>query len=114
MPVADRMRRLLLDTIASNINELTIGFDGTPSTNSDGAAGKPALTVAPTVKVIDDTTLLVEAFIPKDFEFTESIKEVFIQYRGTSSFTPVARHTVKPIIKTSRNELRIQVLIEVR
>tara|TARA_R110002020_G_scaffold243165_1_gene456650 strand:- start:3289 stop:3633 length:345 start_codon:yes stop_codon:yes gene_type:complete len=114
MPVSDRMRRVLLDTIASNINELTIGFDGTPSTNSDGSAGKPALTINPTVKIIDNTTLLVEGVIPSSYEFTESIKEVYIQYRGTSSFTPVARHTVKPIIKTTRNELRIQVLIEVR
>ena len=42
MPISDHIKRTLLDTLVSNINEMVIGFDGTPSTSSDGAAGRPA------------------------------------------------------------------------
>ena len=45
MPISDFMRRLLLDTLASNINEVILGFDGTPATTDDGSAGRPAVTV---------------------------------------------------------------------
>ena len=49
MTASDHLKRLLLDTIADNINEVIVGFDGTPATSSDGAAGRPALTLTPTV-----------------------------------------------------------------
>ena len=114
MPVSDHIKRALLDTLVSNINEMVIGFDGTPATSSDGAAGRPALTINPTVRIVDDNTILVEGFIPATEAFDDSLKEVYIQFRGTNSFTPVGRHTILPITKTTRNEIRIQLLIEVK
>lgn len=114
MPVSDHIKRVLLDTLVSNINEMVIGFDGTPATSSDGATGRPALTINPTVRIVDDNTILVEGFIPATEAFDDAIKEVYIQFRGSNSFTPVARHTILPVTKTTRNELRIQLLIEVK
>jgi hypothetical protein len=65
MPVSDYIKRTLLDTLVSNINE--------------------------------------------------TLKEVYIQFKGTdSTFIPVARHTIAPVLKTSANEMRVQVLIEVK
>jgi len=113
MPISNHLRRLLLKTIADNINEVTLGFDGTPATPSDGAVGRPAITLTPTITIVDDNTLLVEAQLPIDNAFTDTIKEVYIQYRGTTDFTPVARFTTRPITKTSGNELLIQIIIEV-
>ena len=84
MPVSNHLRRLLLQTIADNINEVIIGFDGTPATSDDGSAGRPAVSLTPTVTIIDDT-----------------------------DFTPVARYTTKPIIKSNTNELQIEIIIEV-
>ena len=114
MPVSDHIKRALLDTIVSNINEMVIGFDGTPSTSSDGAAGRPAITVNPTVRIVDDNTILVEGFIPASHAFDDSLKEVYVQFRGANSLTPVARHTILPVLKTTQNELRIQLMIEVK
>ena len=113
MPVSNHIRRLLLKTIADNINQVTLGFDGTPATTSDGAAGRPAVTLTPTVTIMDDTTLLIEAKLPNDETYTEPIKEVYVQYQGASDFTPVARYTTRPITKTTSNELLIQIMIEV-
>ena len=113
MPISDYIRRLLIETIANNINEVILGFDGTPATSEDGAAGRPAITLTPNVTIVDDTSLLVEATLPYDNSFNEKIKEVYIQFRDTAEFTPVARYTVSPITKTNANELKIQIAIEV-
>jgi hypothetical protein len=113
MPVSNHLRRLLLQTIADTINEVVIGFDGTPATSEDGSAGRPAVSLTPTVTIIDDTALLVEVSLNEDFAFTDKIREVYIQYRDTSDFTPVARYTTKPIMKSNSNELHIEILIEV-
>jgi|TARA_R100000234_G_scaffold35382_1_gene21041 hypothetical protein len=113
MPVSNHLRRLLVQTIADNINEVTLGFDGTTATSSDGAAGRPAITLTPTVTVIDDDTVLVEAVLPFADSFDETIKEVYVQFRGASSFTPIGRFTTRPITKTTTNELVVQITIEV-
>ena len=49
MPASDQLKRLMIETIANNINEMVIGFDGTPATSSDGTAGRPAITLTPSV-----------------------------------------------------------------
>ena len=113
MPVSDRLKRMLLETIESNIDEMVIGFDGTPSTSQDGAAGRPAIVITPTVRITSHSTILVEGFIPATESFTDTLKEVFVQLRGTNPI-PIARHTIAPIFKTTGNEMRIQVIIEVK
>tara|TARA_R100000008_G_C3507059_1_gene126802 strand:+ start:177 stop:521 length:345 start_codon:yes stop_codon:yes gene_type:complete len=114
MPASDYMKRLLLDTIAANVNEMTLGFDGTPSTSSDGAAGRPAVTITPTITVIDDTSLLVEGTLGTQHVFSEPLKEVYLQFRDTNSFTPVSRHVIAPVVKNDSNEMKVQIVIEVR
>ena len=101
MPVSNHLRRLLT------------GFDGTSATPSDGAAGRPAVTLTPTVTIVDDDTILIEAILPFADSFDETIKEVYVQFRGASSFTPIGRFTTRPITKTTTNELVIQIVIEV-
>lgn len=110
----DHLKRLLIETIANNINEITFGFDGTPATSSDGSAGRPALTLTPTVKIMDNSTLLIEADIPTTYSYVESLKEVYIQMRNTNEFTPIARYTFRPIMKTNGNEVKVQILLEVK
>lgn len=114
MPANDHLKRLMVDTIAANINEMIIGFDGTPATSSDGSAGRPALTVKPKITVLDNASLLVEANLSTADVFDETLKEVFVQLRGSSGFTPITRHVFRPIKKTSTNEMKIQLVIEVR
>ena len=113
IPVSDYIKRLLLDTLASNINEVILGFDGTPATSDDGAAGRPAITLVPSVTIVDETSLLVEATLPYTESFTDKIREVYIQFRDTTEFTPVARYTINPVTKNNSNELVIQIAIEV-
>lgn len=113
IPVSDYVKRLLLETLADNINEVILGFDGTPATSDDGSAGRPAITLVPRVTIVDDTSLLVEAILPYTQTFNDNIREVYIQFRDTTEFTPVARYTIAPINKSNSNELKIQIAIEV-
>jgi len=113
MPVSDYIKRLLLETLASNINEVILGFDGTPATSDDGSAGRPAIVLTPSVTIVDETSLLVEATLPYTESFTDKIREVYIQFRDTTEFTPVARYTINPVTKNNSNELLIQIAIEV-
>ena len=114
MPANDHLKRLMIETIADNINEMVIGFDSTPATSSDGSAGRPAITITPTVRIMDNSTLLVEGNLTTADTFDETLKEVFVQLRGTSGFTPITRHVFNPIKKTSTNEVVIQLMIEVK
>jgi len=113
IPVSDYIKRLLLETLADNINEVILGFDGTPATSDDGSAGRPAITLVPSVTIVDETSLLVEATLPYTESFTDKIREVYVQFRDTNEFTPVARYTISPITKSNTNELLIQIAIEV-
>ena len=114
MPASDHLKRRMIETIANNINEMTIGFDGTPATSSDGAAGRPAITITPTVKILDNATLLVEGTLSTADSFDESLKEVYVQLRGATGFTPITRHVFRPISKNTNNELMIQLIVEVK
>ena len=114
MPASDHLKRLMIETIADNINEMTIGFDGTPATSSDGSAGRPAVTLTPSVKILDNSTLLVEGTLTTANTFDESLKEVYVQLRGATGFTPITRHVFRPINKTDTNEVIIQLIVEVK
>ena len=114
MPANDHLKRLMIETIASNINEMVIGFDSTPATSSDGSAGRPAITLTPTIRIMDNSTLLVEGNLSIADEFDEALKEVYVQLRGASDFTPITRHVFRPIKKTVNNEVVFQLMLEVK
>ena len=115
MPANDHLKRLVIETIADNINEMVIGFDSTPATSSDGSAGRPAITITPTVRIMDNSTLLVEGNLTTANAFDETLKEVFVQLReGFKRIHPITRHVFNPIKKTSTNEVVIQLMIEVK
>ncbi len=93
---------------------MVLGFDGTPATNDDGSAGRPAITLTPIVTIVDDTTLLVEASLPIANSFTDTIKEVVLLSKDSNGvFSCIARYNTKPIIKTTQNEVKIEISIEV-
>jgi len=115
MAISNHIKSNLLTTIQNSINSLVLGFDGTPATNDDGGAGRPAITLTHIITQIDETTLLIEASLPISESFTDTIKEVVLLNKDltTGVYTPVARYNTKPLIKTSQNEVKIEISIEV-
>lgn len=116
MPILSEGKRFLTETLAGRINEMVFGLDGSVATEEDGGAGRPAIVVTPTVRVIDDTTISVEGSLGTSTNLALNIKEVALQYRNPSDTTeviPLYRYAFKPFSKTSRNEIKFSVLIEV-
>tara|TARA_R100001443_G_scaffold42339_1_gene55715 strand:- start:247 stop:603 length:357 start_codon:yes stop_codon:yes gene_type:complete len=116
MPLLNEGTRFLVDTLKDRINEVVFGFDGTLATQQDGGIGNPAVVVTPSVKVIDDNTLMVEASVPLSTAFTRPLREVVIRYKNPSDSTDTTdfmRYTYNAIEKTSNNEIQFSALIEV-
>tara|TARA_R100001079_G_C4442772_1_gene149738 strand:- start:1405 stop:1752 length:348 start_codon:yes stop_codon:yes gene_type:complete len=114
MPVSTRIKSTLLTTLQSSINSIVLGFDGTPATNDDGGAGRPAITLTPKITIVDDTTLLIEASLPIADAFTDTIKEVVLLSKDANGvFSCIARYNTRPIIKTTQNEIKIEISLEV-
>ena len=116
MPLLNEGTRFLIDTLKSRINEVVFGFDGTLATQEDGGIGNPAVVVTPTVRVIDDNTLIVEAKLALDTTFTRPLREVVIRYKNpdnSADTTDFMRYTYNAVRKTSNNELQFSAIIEV-
>lgn len=109
--------RFLTEQLADRINEMVFGFDGTVATAEDGGAGRPAVTVVPTVRIIDEHTISVEGRLTTSTSFNTPLREVVLQYQNPSDdtdITPLFRYTFDSINKSSGNELKFSVLLEVK
>ena len=116
MPILSEGRRLLTETLADRINEMVFGLDGSIATEDDGGAGRPAIVVTPTVRVIDDRTISVEGGLDTSTSLSLNIKEVALQYRNpadTTEVIPLYRYSFRSFGKTTKNEIKFSVLIEV-
>ena len=115
MPVLNHAKRFLVEQLAGKINQMVIGSDGTQATADDGGA-RTLAKITPTVRVLDDQTILVEGRFGTDHAFTTStVQEVLLQHydSATSSFIPIYRTDIRSITKTNQNEMRITLIIEV-
>lgn len=116
MPLLTEGNRFLIDQLKDRINQVVFGFDGTLATSEDGGAGRPAYVATPTVRVMDDHSILVEAVLPLTSAFDIPLKEVCVQYQNPNDPTDTTvlfRYTYRAVTKTQNNELRFAVIIEV-
>ena len=116
MPLLLEGTRFLVDQLAARINEVVFGFDGSLATQDDGGAGQPGIVVTPTVRVIDDTSIFVEASVPITEDFTRHFREVVLQYRNPSDdtdTTAIFRYSFNGINKDVETEIRFSAIIEV-
>ena len=116
MVMLNESRRMIAEYFSTQINEMILGYDGSLPTTEDGGIGQQALTLVPTVTLVDDATLLVEATLTKAHIFTRNLQEVVIQHRDTSTskVTPLFRYTFAPLIKNASNEVKLSFIVEVR
>ena len=117
MPILTEANRFLTEQLADRINEMVFGFDGSIATSEDGGAGRPAMTVIPTVRVLDEHTLSVEGRLTSLTTFNVPLREVVLQYQNPSDstdVTPLFRYTFDPLTKSNTNELKFSILLEVK
>ena len=114
MPIVNRARRIIVETLANNINELVLCFDPSMATIDDTAAGRPVVKLTPTVTVVNEGSVLIQAKLGSQYTFDDTLKEVVVQHKATDgTYTPIARFNSPPIVKTDENEFEIHIMMEV-
>tara|TARA_R100000482_G_C5062225_1_gene117605 strand:+ start:46 stop:393 length:348 start_codon:yes stop_codon:yes gene_type:complete len=113
MPMLNSIKRRMIEHLASLVNELHIGSDGTVATSEDGGV-RTLARISPTVTIIDDNSILVEGVFNTSYNFANQVKEVYIQYKDptTNEFVPVYRTDIQPFIKNTQNEVRFSFVME--
>ena len=114
MPMLNAVKRRLVEHLATLVNELHIGSDGSVATSEDGGA-RTLARVVPRVQIIDDTSILVEGVFNASYIFSTPIQEVYIQYKDatTGEFVPVYRTDIHSFVKGADNEVRFSFILEV-
>jgi len=114
MPVLNPIKRRLVEHLATLVNELHLGSDGTVATADDGGA-RTVTKVTPTVRVVDDNSILVEGVFDTSYIYNTEVQEVYLQYRdaSTGEFIPIFRTSVQPFSKSASNEVQFSFILEV-
>ena len=113
MPVLDALKAALTDHMATLVKKVSLGSGGGIASNRDGGAGNIQMTVAPTVQRIDDRTVSVTAMFDTQQRASQEIRELVVH--GTNALdTPSYRATFLPVKKNATNEIRVDVIMEVR
>ena len=113
MPVLDSLKSALTDHLSTLVTRMTLGSSGGDASSRDGGAGTPQITVIPQVTKIDDRTIAGTANFDTQQTSSEAIKEVAL-HGDTALDTPAYRATFLPVDMSSTNEIRVDVLMEVR
>ena len=109
MPLLTSGHRFVVDKLAEEITQVVFGFDGGIATSEDGGAGRPAVTVTPVVRIVDDNTISVEAKLTTTDSFALPLREVCIRSADRALF----RYTNDAITKSTDTELIFSTIIEV-
>jgi len=113
MPVLDPLKAALTDHLQTLIKNCTLGASGSKSSSRDSGAGNTQLSKNVVIQRVDDRTLSINAFFDSQQTSAQPLQEVVLH--GTNALdTPAFRTTFLPIQKNTTNEVRIDILMEVR
>ena len=114
MPILNPIKRRLVEHLATLVNELHVGSDGTIATSEDGGA-RTLARIVPRVQILDDSSILVEGMLNASYVFAKPIQEIYLQYKdaSTGEFVPVYRADIHSLTKSAENEVRFSFILEV-
>ena len=113
MPVLDGIKAQLTTHLQSLITQMTLGTVGGEASSRDGGVGKTAFSQTPIVQRIDDRSISVTATFDTTQVSAKDVKEISL-HGATQLDSPAYRTTFHPISKNATNEIRIDVVMEVR
>ena len=113
MPVLDGVKAELVAHLQTLITQMSLGTTGGEATSRDGGAGNVAFSVTPTVQRLDDRSISISGLFDTQLISANEIKELVI-HGATPLDTPAYRASFLPISKNSTNEIRIDIVMEVR
>ena len=113
MPVLDGIKAELAAHLQTLVTKMSLGTIGGRATSRDGVAGNVAFSVTPTVQRIDDRAVSITGIFDTQHIASNDVKEVVL-HGATPLDSPAFRASFIPISKNATNEIRIDVVMEVR
>jgi hypothetical protein len=113
MPILDGIKAKLTDHLQTLITQMSLGTSGGQASRRDGGSGNVALSTTPVVQRVDDRTVSANAIFTTDMISAANIKEVVL-HGATPLDNPAFRASFVPISKNATNEIRVDVVMEVR
>jgi hypothetical protein len=113
MPVLDPLKAALTDHLQTLIKNCTLGSSGSKSSSRDSGAGNTQMTQNATIQRIDDRTISISAFFDSQQTSTQPLQEIVL-HGNNALDNPAFRTTFVPIQKNTTNEVRVDILMEVR
>ena len=113
MPVLDGIKAKLTAHLQTLVSQMSLGTAGGEATSRDGGAGNVAFSVTPTVQRLDDRVISISGIFDTQMISANDIKEVVIHGAPTLD-SPAYRSSFIPISKNSTNEIRVDIVMEVR
>ena len=113
MPVLDPLKAALTDHLQTLIMKCSLGSGGNDASSRDGGAGNTKMSKDTVIQRLDDRTISVSALFDTQLASEQAITEVVLH--GTNPLdTPSFRATFMPINKNGTNEVRVDILMEIR
>ena len=113
MPTLDGIKAAMTDHLQTLIKKITLGSVGGESSSRDSGAGNPQLSLEPQVQRIGDRIVSFSAIFDTQQVSSNTIKEVVV-HGPTALDNAAYRASFLPITKDATNEIRVDVLMEVR
>ncbi len=113
MPILDGIKAKLTDHLQTLITQMSLGTSGGQASRRDGGSGNVALSTTPVVQRVDDRTVSANAIFTTDMISAANIKEVVL-HGATPLDNQAFRASFVPISKNATNEIRVDVVMEVR
>ena len=113
MPVLDGIKAQLTAHLQTLIGKMTLGTTGGQASSRDGGVGNAAFSITPIVQRIDDRTISVSGTFDTSYISAQDIKEVSV-HGATLLDNQTYRTSFHPISKNATNEIRVDVVLEVR
>ncbi len=113
MPVLDPLKAALTDHLQTLVKKVSLGSSGHSSSSRNGGGGNIQFTKTAQVQRIDERTVSISAMFDSQEISAQEIKEIVV-HGDNALDTPSYRTTFLPIRKNGTNEIRVDVLMEVR
>jgi len=113
MPVLDAIKAELTTHLQTLVKQMTLGTTGGSASSKDGGVGSSAMSVTPIIQRIDDRTISISATFDTTQISVSDIKEVSL-HGATLLDSPAFRTSFHPVSKNATNEIRVDIVMEVR
>ena len=110
MPVLDGIKAQLATHLQTLVKQMTLGTTGGSASSKDGGVGAAAMTI---IQRIDDRTISISATFDTSLISAKDIKEVSV-HGATILDSPAYRTSFHPISKNATNEVRVDIVMEIR